>query len=1329
MKQALFRSVVAFVLLVAGSVLAFGQVSTAGSIVGTVTDPQGALVAGASVVAKNNATGQELTATTSDDGTFTIPSVPTGTYTVTITPTQGFKTLVLKDVVVNAGTPSNLKGQVEVGGANETVTITGAGGELLQTTSATVGQTITGRQITDLPQASRDALDLVLLLPGTQTSGRPRSSTVNGLPKSALNITMDGVNIQDNVLKGSDGFFTFVRPRVDAVDEVTISTSTPGAESAGEGSVQIKFTTKGGTSEFHGGLFEYHRNPSLNANFWYNNRDLPEDPVDHKAPRTRQLLNQFGGKVGGPILFPGTGFNRNRDKLFFFVDYEEYRLPEAQLRTRALLSPDAQNGIFTYVSGGVTRQVNLYTLLGSRGFTSTPDPTIGALLSSIRSSVSGKPIVATADPNIQNVTFTNTGQQTRRFPTGRLDWNLTKNQHIEAIYNYQQFLSLVDFLNGADPAFPGFTNFGSQDSNRFSAVAALRSTISSRLVNEFRFGLTGGTVLFFPETNPAQFANQAGFNLGFGVAASQTANANAIQPATTVTAVQRRNSPVKQFYETLTYVRGQHNFNFGGNFSQINAWLVSAPNGVVPAVNFSQDLTDPVTTVFTTTNFPGASAAQLTAAEQLYRALVGRINFISHTAARNEAGTGYTLDQNYIERYRQRELGAFVQDSWRFRPNLTLNLGVRYDLQYAPTSQNSALTQNTFAALFGPSGTNLNALFRPGATGGSTTQFTQLPKGQHLYNTDKNNFLPSVGFAYQPDFKHGFLRRLQGSSGQTVIRGGYSIATLRDGLNLTSSIVGANFGALRDASFITGVNIDYGTLFRDRASLGTPATPSNPTFPLTPDVFDFASANAFLPNLKTPYVISFTGGIQRELTKDMVLEARYVGNRGHQLFRQVAVNEINTLENGFFREFLLAQQNLAANVAAGRGNNFRYFGPGTGTSPLPIILAYFSGVPTANAGACGGTGQPTCAALYASASFASTTFTSRLSNVAPNVQGFAQQLQNPLTARRGNAAAAGLPANEFVVNPLLYGAPSFGNNSFLVTNDGQSWYDGMTIELRRRFAQGLLLQANYTYSKSQINAYASSSVAFSQPDTLRNTRLDKTYSPFDIRNAFKLNFIYELPVGRGKMLLGNTNGWINGFLGGWAVHGTTRLQSGSAIRFGNVQLVGMTAKDLQNAIEIRKLGDRRVFWLPDDIATNTIRAFNVSATGLGYAGTAPTGRYISPGSSNGCVQAFAGQCGFGNLVLHGPRFLREDLSIVKKIGLGEKRNLELRADFLNAINNINFRVGTYATDNVSVGSAGVPTFSNALFGQLNSPDTAYRDTSTTNDPGGRLIQLVLRFNF
>ncbi|MCA1592569.1 MAG: TonB-dependent receptor, partial [Acidobacteria bacterium] len=823
--------------------------------------------------------------------------------------------------------------------------------------------------------------------------------------------------------------------------------------------------------------------------------------------------------------------------------------------------------------------------------------------------------------------------------------------------------------------------------------------------------------------NSGQFANQGGFALNINPAGASLG----IQNATTCNTPQRRNSPVKQFSDTVTYVRGQHNFNFGGNVSQINAWLVSAPGGAVPTIEFVQDINDPVNAAFQPANLPGSPSATIAAqAENLFRVLTGRITSISGTAALNEAGDAYTFNQNFVERYRQRELGFFGQDSWRIRPNLTLNLGLRWDIQYAPISQNKSLTQNTFQGLFGRSGNDLQStLFHPGATGGTPTQFTPLPAGQHLYATDLSNFLPSVGFAWQPDFKNGFLHWLQGNSGQTVIRGGWSMATLRDGLNLTSSIVGANFGGTVDAARISTRNFAPGTAFlRSIGSLAPPTFPTAPAFPLQPEGIGTtgagpnASANAFSPNLKTPYVISFTGGIQRELTKNMVMEVRYVGNRGHQLFRQLNLNELNTVENGLYREFLSAMNNLAANRAAGAGNTFAFTGR-PGTVPLPITLAFFQSIPVNDP-------RNQTAASYTSSFFTNGTFLTTLSPVAPNALTFAGLLNNPANGLIQRAITGGLPANFIVLNPQVRGG------TFLVNNDGKTWYDGLTIEVRRRMSHGLLLQANYTFSKSQTNFYASSSIAFSQPRTLRNTWLDKTWSPFDIRQALKLNWIYEMPFGRGKMFFGDAHGLLNGLLGDWSFHGTSRIQSGSPILLGNVQLVNMTVKDLQKAIEIRKLPNRQIVWLADDIALNTFRAFNFNS--VGFTQGAPTGRFIAPANFNGCVQAFAGQCGFANLALHGPRFVRIDMSAVKKFRFTEKSNLEFRVEALNVINNVNFKLGDYATDAASVGQTvggqiAVPTFSSSLFGQLNGNGNAYRDTSTTNDPGGRILQLVFRFNF
>src|SRR6266446_311436 len=360
MRRSFICLVSALFVLAVCSLMAFGQTTSTGSLSGTVTDPNGSVVPNATVTLKSES-GQEFTAQTNDNGTFQIPSLAAGTYTATITG-AGFKKSEVTGIKINISNPSDIKITMEIGSASEVVTVVG-GGELLQTQSATVGTTITGRQITELPYASRNALDLLLFLPGTSTAGRPRQSTVNGLPKSMLNITLDGLNIQDNVLKGSDGFFTLIQPKTDAVAEVTVSTSTPGAESNAEGAVQIKFTTRSGGNEFHGSLYESHRDKSLNGNFFWNNELLapkphfgqPPSPSD-KAPRTNALLNQPGGRIGGPIKIPYI-FNDTR-KGFFFVNYEEYRLPEAQLRTRTVLSPNAVAGLFT--SG--TTATNLFTL-------------------------------------------------------------------------------------------------------------------------------------------------------------------------------------------------------------------------------------------------------------------------------------------------------------------------------------------------------------------------------------------------------------------------------------------------------------------------------------------------------------------------------------------------------------------------------------------------------------------------------------------------------------------------------------------------------------------------------------------------------------------------------------------------------------------------------------------------------------------------------------------------------------------------------------------------------------------------------------------------------
>jgi len=1294
----------------------FAQSGSTGSVAGTISDPTGAVVTGANITVKNNATTQEFTATTADNGTFNVPALMSGTYTVTIA-APGFKTTVLSNVKVDVGTPSSVNVTLEVGTPQETVQVVDVAGELLQTQTATVGTTITGRQIIDQPQASRDALDLVTLLPGVQTTGRPRTSTVNGLPKGALNITLDGVDVQDNLISSNDGFFTFVRPRIDAVGEVTVSTAAPGAESAGDGAVQIKFVTRGGTNDLGGSLYWYHREPYLTANYYFNNETLAPTYFG-KAPRNRILLNQYGARVGGPIVIPKL-FN-GKDKAFFFVNYEEFRLPEQQLRQRTVLSPLAQQGIFTTTSGA---QVDVLTLAGAHGFTSTIDPTVGAVLGEIRSSTSQGSILPIAgDPNRQQFNFVGQGGQNRYFTTVRLDFNLSSNHALSNVWNYQEFGGKpVDFLNQTDPAFPGFPNSAGQNSQRWTNSTSLRSTLTSNLINEARFGMLGGQSNFGP-IGPDQFANQGGFDLNFFDLGITDASAVQAFPQRGNRAFgvnfgsSKRNTPSFDFSDSLTWIKGKHSFNFGGNYNLIKTFS-DAANNVVGNVNFGVAEGDPAEDLFTTANFPGASANDLATAAQLYATLTGRVTAIDRTAFLNDGK--YALFGSQILKFRQPQFALFAQDSWRFRSNVTLNFGVRWEPQRPVVSENENFAKATFAGLFGESGEG--NLFKPGTLTGSTTALTPLGIGEKLYKTDWNNFAPSASIAWTPDFHNGMLHRFFGETGQSVIRAGYSVAFVREGLGNITQIVSANpGGTLTLNSDVDAASLPLGTLFRNRAALTPPPFANTPTYPIMVQPGD--AIGGFDPNLKTGLVHSWNFGVQREIFKDTVVEARYVGTRGRNLWRRYGINEVNVIENGFLSEFRQAQANLVANRAAGRGNTYAFFGSGTGTQPLPIMLGFFTGSRT----------NANSAAAYSGvAQFTNATRLTQLNPNFANPIGFATTLQNSFL---DNGVHAGSPANFFVVNPTV-GLLGAGLQSVtLTTNDVDTWYDAMQLELRRRFSGGLLLQMSYTWSKSLTNLYASSQSSLGQPLTLRsdNKALERYRAPQDLRHSFKANWIYELPFGHGKWFLGDSRGLTNHLVGGWEWHGTARIQSGRPFALGNVQLVGMDVKELQQAIDARKLPNRTVTFLPDDIILNTRRAFSVSATGSGFGALgAPQGRYIAPANSNGCLEAFPGQCGFANLILEGPRFVRFDMSLVKKFRFTERTNIEFRVELLNAFNNINFLVGgSSAVDDPKLTNTNLglqtPNYGAANFGLITA---AYQDISTTNDPGGRPVQFVFRLNF
>jgi len=1311
------------------SLTAFGQVSS--SISGVVHDPNGEVVSGATVIVKNTATGAEFRTTSSGSGVYTVPSLGSGTYIVTVS-APGFKQAVARDVKLDIGVPATVNMTLEVGAASESIVVQG-GGEIVQTQTANIATTLQVKQITNLPLVSRNASDFITMLPGVNTPTTARNSTINGLPQSALNITIDGINVQDNFNKANDGFYSRVDARLDAIEEVTISTATPGAESSAQGAIQIKYVTRQGSNQFHGSVYEYHRNPSLNANYWFNNRDLapvhketglicgtPQQPFDGekcKAPRDRILFNQFGFRVGGPIILPKRlfgplGFD-GQNKAFFFVNYEEFRFPSQVSRQRTILSPDAQRGIFKY-AGGPAAGVNLLELAQKAqndptrpcpACTATIDPTIQNLLADIRNSTTGKGgLQQLTDPNLQRFTFANPSGDNRYFPTLRLDFNLNEKHHLEASYNYQENFFEKDIFNTEDPAFPGFPNFGSRIKHIFSGAVALRSTLSQRLVNEARVGLSGGTTYFSSNINSGMFtgslANQAGFNLGI--------NQAGISSATTQTASTRRNAPLRDFSDTLNWSRGAHSWSFGGSFTQASFAIDSQT--AVPAITFGVNSADPADGLFSAANFPGSADADRTRARNLYAVLTGRVTAVTANAQLDEKTGQYVFLGKRIQRGRQRELGFFAQDAWRVRPNLTINYGLRWELQLPFTPLNDSYTTTTGADLFGFSRL------------GRDTQFVQYMAGDHGYNTDYKNFGPSFGFAWSLDAKRGWLKRIVGEGGKTVLRGGYAIAYTREPGASFSNVFGANPGSFVTATrslnlgnLVTNQGSDrLPVLLRETNRLGPAPFPSEPTYPLTGAITN--SANIFDPNLKVPYVQSWSFGIQREIAKDTAIEVRYVGNRQLRGWTAYDLNEPNIVENGFLDEFKLAQKNLeifkAANPNCSTTGNpscsFAYRGL-PGQAPLPIILAFFSGLQAS---------ESNKTANYTSSLFTSTTFVNSLALNNPAPFTFASNLYTDAT-RRENAfkeSKGNLPANFFLVNPGLQGGANFTGNG------GYARYDSMVVELRRRLSKGLLAQGSYVFAKGFSSQRPLVPLQGSTIASFRRPRVNALGGT--LRHAFKVNWVYELPFGRGKNLFGKAGGTLDRIIGGWEFDGAARVQSGQLFNFGNVRLVGMTRRDLQKAFKLRFDDANGVIYsLPQDIIDNTIRAFSVSATTRsgypepGGVPQAPTGRYIAPANSAGCIQVVSGDCAPERVNVYGPMFTRFDLSAVKRIKIKEGVNFELRGEFLNAFNNVNFL-------NPTANAFTSP--SSQTFMQVTD---AYRDSSNTNDPGGRLIQIVARINF
>jgi hypothetical protein len=1265
-------------LLAAFGPLAFAQTAT---LDGTVTDPQGAAVVGAQVEVVNVATGQVVRTTTDVRGHWALPAMQAATYRVLVTK-EGFRTAVLESVAMNAGVPATVNTKLEIGQLTETVEVK-AGAEIVQATDAAVTSTLTGRQVFELPFTSRNALELLVTQPGTQTPTNARSSSINGLPRSAISITIDGMNSQDNYYKNADGFFSYIYTPTDSIEEVTLSTSAAGADSLGQGAAQVKFVTKGGTNTWRGGAFWQHRNTWFNSNYYFNNIN--------GQPRDRIILNQAGVHAGGPI---------KKDKLFIFTNYEIYRLPNTYDFTRTVLGDDARKGIFTYQdSSKQVRQVNLYQLAaaanqslpaGTRPYPTTPDPILADTFSEIAglmgNGVLRDRIATNNDYNRMSLRFQPNSMQKRYFLTSRIDYNLTDAHHLSFVYNYNYYLSAPDGLNSVVPAYPGTgvvlgTNLiTGQRSNRFMGTLTLRSTLSARVTNELRAGLNGGSVLFRDDINPGYFQRWQGYVPNFG--------SGWVYGITSTSTPSRRNSPRKEVADTVSWLKDAHQISVGFSFSNTALWQQSISSQQMPTMYFGMSSLDPMyTSVFNTKNFPGATSTQLSDAGTLYAILTGRVSSITSSVALDEKTKKYG-PYPAVNRDRQREIGLFAQDTWRLRPNFTLTAGLRYEHQFPWENLNGTYSRVGIDGIWGLSG--VGNLFAPGVMTGIEPAYLAVTSSGDAYKIP-GVWSPSLGFAWRIPQYDGILGKLFGShEGASVIRAGYAISTIRDSSATFTSIWASNTGRTYSTSISpSSYPQDFGpagsVLFRDGAFPTRSGVPAAPEYPIPAEWT--SSLNDFDPNLKLGYVQSWNIGFQREITPDTVMEVRYTGNHGLKQWRQYNLNEVNIYENGFVKEFAIAQKNLAINrLTSTTTNDFGNKGlPGQGD--VPILLTALNTTNDRN--------------------IATFLMQNRAGSAASSIA--------TDQTRMNRLWAAGYPKNFFFVNPTVS-----GGDTYLMTNNGSSFYNALQVEVRRRMSAGLLLQGSYAWSHSLANGATNNLYAADQPTTLRNLRLNRNPSGYDIRHAFKLNWIYELPFGPGRHFAsGVGNLFLRKAIEGWEIAGVSRIQSGTPTLFtsgrsgtintqeGGIVLHNITAKELQSLMKIRKTtgadGKGIVYGLPQSFIDNTMAAFEVGGKTL--ADLDPNSPYAGPSLDPGVL---------GNRIyLYAPWLYRTDLSLVKITKFAERGNVEFRVQALNAFNLTGFYGPTLSGASSSLGQIG----------------SAYRDSSGTVDPGGRIIEFVLRVNF
>ena len=947
----------------------------------------------------------------------------------------GFKRYTRPDIKVEVGDTLTLDLVLETGAIEERITVTAAP-PTVDRVSQSLGGVVNARKISDLPLVDRNPMFLFFLQAGTNRFFN--YGRVDGLRESDNNVQIEGISANQPAFPAG-AIFSAAPVINEAMAEYRVVTSSASAEHGLGSGAQVQMLYKSGTNDFHGSVFYFHRNGALNANDFFRNRGGLERPFF--------LRHQYGGTVGGPVI---------RNKAFFHFTYE--KIDETQDETilnRVYTDRFKETGIFQYrnTNTGEIQEIDLTTI----------DPTRTGMNPLWSSFASRLPSPNTSD---RGDGFNTAGYRFSSDDPFR-EWRFVIKG--DYIFNDRHRLA----VSGAnreldDPSrrhILGPRNLIFHISQP-AVIVSLTSTFTPSLLNELRLGGTSEKWRFIPgdETRFTDFPLLNFSGLG-GPSGGGNANRSFLLGEVGPTATLTLN-------DNLTWIRGDHTFK-GGVDIRVNRWNASSGGNfylpVATTDNFANRANIP--------NLTGLDGNDRARAQQLTNDVTGSLGFYFQTFQQiTPGGDAFVPLETRFRRWRSREYSFFFQDTWKFNERLTLQLGTRYEVLPSVFED-----QGIFS--YPVSGGQPCVQCIHGISGPGETNIGLLPEaGRELYETDWNNFAPNLGFTFDPT-----------GSGKWSIAGNYRISYDRNQMVNTAAQDDDNPGATAQRLFFgrPGDRLDRAFELVNTV---------DPGVPFGPKAFDRTGTLAVWDDsYTTPYVQSWSLRIQREIMRNTLLEAAYVGNHGVGLPRTVNLNQIIVRENGFLDGFLAAQRNLAANEDPVMGEDTGVFGQ------IWNVMRPRDRAPLLNDISLG------------------------------LVAGVADFIDRPL-ASQGYLQAAGLPLNFFRANPQF-------ENAWLLGRNSHSTYHGLKLEVRRRFSEGLQFQTNYTFSKNLTDFEGSDT----ERDHFRDNAsfgLDKTHSFWDARHIFNANAIYELPFGRGRRWGSFPNRVLEGALGGWQMNGIVTYSSG-----------------------------------------------------------------------------------------------------------------------------------------------------------------------------------------